>query len=126
MWCVIVNTALCEHWSKGECSKLCRCSVFGNLRVALGIVNLVRDLEQDVDVPTGEKHYDGSFVCCGNTNVYCTVLYIVGIVLGDSGIVQQAHSQCISVEIETVQILVPEVLPYRMRTVISELVLAET
>ena len=36
-------------------------------------------------------------MCCGNTNVHCTVLScVVRIVLGECEIVQDAHAQCIS------------------------------
>ena len=54
--------------------KLCHFSAFGNLLVALGIVKLVKDLEQDVDGPTMEKYIVVETLCVVGAPI-CTVQY---------------------------------------------------
>ena len=85
---------------------MCQCSVFGNLLVALGIVNLRKDLELEVDVPTEERNCCRNFVSCGKTNVHCTVLScVVRIVLGEVELCRMHMPSTSLVRAETVQVL---------------------
>ena len=89
---------------------------------------MMKDLEQEMDVPTKERHCCGNFVCCGHTNLYCIVLKLhCGDSTGLNVELCRRHMPSASlVEAETVQILVLDVLSCHRRTVKLELVLAET
>ena len=75
--------------------------------VVLGIVNLRKNLEHEVDVPTEEKrNCCRNFVCCGNTNVHCTILSrVVRIVLGEVELCRMHMPSASLVRAETVQVL---------------------
>ena len=69
--------------------------MIGDLLVTLYIGNSVKDLEQEVDIPTGETLLWWKLcVPWEHHCILCSTVLYWGRVLGGTGTVQDAHAQC--------------------------------